>query len=83
MRRSADRRSTPEPGRDALIGRRRIRTAIPSIWRGGILFIREETFEGATLTTFDGNDYFIISIKTRCLEIFVHDGDSTYLDLRG
>jgi hypothetical protein len=45
---------------------------------GGILFIREETFESATLTTFDGNDYFIVSIKTRCLEILVQDGSSTY-----
>jgi hypothetical protein len=50
----------------------------PAHLAGGILFIREETFEGATLTTFDGNDYFIISIKTRCLEIIVQDGDSTY-----
>jgi hypothetical protein len=45
---------------------------------GGVLFIREETFESATLSTFDGNDYFIISVKTRCLEILVSDGDSTY-----
>lgn len=45
---------------------------------GGILFIREETFESATLTTFDGNDYFIVSIKTRYLEILVQDGNSTY-----
>jgi hypothetical protein len=50
----------------------------PEHLAGGILFIREETFEGATLTTFDGNDYFIISIKTRCVEIFVQDGGSTY-----
>jgi hypothetical protein len=45
---------------------------------GGVLFIREETFESARLSTFDGNDYFNISIKTRCLEILVSDGDSTY-----
>lgn len=45
---------------------------------GGILFIREETFESATLSTEDGNDYFLISIKTRCLEIVIHDGNSTY-----
>ena len=50
----------------------------PEHLTGGILFIREETFERATLTTFDGNDYFIISIKTRCLEISVHDVGSTY-----
>ena len=45
---------------------------------GGVLFIREKTFESATLSTFDGNDYFSISIKTRWLEILVNDGDSTY-----
>jgi hypothetical protein len=56
----------------------RIRTAIPSSWSGGILFVREETFESAMLTTFDGNDYFVIAIKTGCLDITVHDGDSTY-----
>jgi hypothetical protein len=50
----------------------------PEHLAGGVLFIREKTFESATLSTFDGNDYFIISIKTRCLEILVHDGDSTY-----
>jgi hypothetical protein len=50
----------------------------PEHLAGGILFIREETFEGATLTTFDGNDYFIISIKTRRVEIIVQDGGSTY-----
>jgi hypothetical protein len=50
----------------------------PQHLAGGILFIREETFESATLTTFDGNDYFIVSIKTRCLEILVQDGSSTY-----
>jgi hypothetical protein len=49
----------------------------PEHLAGGILFIREETFESATLTTFDGNDYFLISIKTRRLEIIVQDGDST------
>jgi hypothetical protein len=50
----------------------------PEHLAGGILFINEETFESATLTTFDGNDYFVISIKTRCIEILVQDGDSTY-----
>jgi hypothetical protein len=50
----------------------------PEHLAGGVLFIREETFESATLSTFDGNDYFIISIKTHCLEILVSDGDSTY-----
>ena len=50
----------------------------PEHLAGGILFVNEETFESATLTTFDGNDYFAISIKTRCMEILVQDGDSTY-----
>jgi hypothetical protein len=45
---------------------------------GGILFINEEAFESATRTTFDGNDYFVISIKTRWMEILVQDGNSTY-----
>jgi hypothetical protein len=48
----------------------------PEHLAGGVLFIREETFESATLTTFDGNDYFILAIKTRALDILVQDGDS-------
>jgi hypothetical protein len=50
----------------------------PEHLAGGILFIREETFESASLTTFDGNDYFAIGINTGGLEITVHDSDSTY-----
>ena len=50
----------------------------PEQLAGGILFINEGTFESATLTTFDGNDYFAISIKTRCMEILVQDDASTY-----
>jgi hypothetical protein len=50
----------------------------PEHLAGGILHVNEETFESATLTTFDGNDYFAISIKTRCMEILVQDGDLTY-----
>ena len=49
----------------------------PDYLAGGILFIREDTFESATLSTFDGNDYFIIGITTRALNIIVQDGDST------
>jgi hypothetical protein len=45
---------------------------------GGVLFIREDTFEDPTLSTFDGNDYFIIAIRTRSVEIIVQDGGSTY-----
>lgn len=50
----------------------------PESLAGGILFIREQTFERATLTTFDGNDHFLIDIKTRCLDILIQDGNSTY-----
>jgi hypothetical protein len=38
----------------------------------------EGTFESAALTTFDGNDYFIISIRTRSMEILVQGTDSAY-----
>jgi hypothetical protein len=50
----------------------------PEHLAGGILFINERTFESATLTTFDGNDYFIISIWTRPMEILVQDAASGY-----
>ncbi len=50
----------------------------PEHLAGGILFLNEETFERATLTTFDGNDYFAISIETRGMEILIQDGDSAY-----
>lgn len=50
----------------------------PDQLAGGILFINEQTFQSATLTTFDGNDYFAVSIKTRCSEILIQDGDSGY-----
>jgi hypothetical protein len=50
----------------------------PKHLAGGILFVSQETFESATLTTFDGNDYFAISIKTRSVEILVQDADSTF-----
>jgi hypothetical protein len=36
---------------------------------GGILFLNDETFPSATLTTFDGNDYFILGIETTGVEI--------------
>ncbi len=49
----------------------------PDYLAGGILFIRQDTFESAALSTFDGNDYFIIGITTRELNIIVQDGDST------
>ncbi|HXO08197.1 MAG TPA: hypothetical protein VN880_09195 [Solirubrobacteraceae bacterium] len=50
----------------------------PEHLAGGILFINEGTFESATLTTFDGNDYFAIFIKTRCMKILVQDDASSY-----
>ena len=43
----------------------------PEYLAGGVLFIQEETFESATLTTFDGNDYFIIAITTPAADILV------------
>lgn len=49
----------------------------PEHLAGGVLFLSQETFEKATLRTFDGNDYFAISITTRCLEILIQDSDST------
>jgi hypothetical protein len=50
----------------------------PEHLAGGVLFINEGTFERATLTTFDGSDYFAISITTRRMEILVRDTTSTY-----
>lgn len=50
----------------------------PEHLAGGILFINEGTFESAMLTTFDGNDYFIISIWTRSMEILVQDAGSGF-----
>jgi hypothetical protein len=43
---------------------------------GGILFIDEATFQNATLRTYDGNDYFSISITTQSIEILIQDVDS-------
>ena len=57
--------------------RTRYAELFPDYLAGGILFIREDTFESATLSTFDGDDYFIIGITTRALNIIVQDGDST------
>jgi hypothetical protein len=45
---------------------------------GGVLFFNAQTFESATLTTFDGNDYFLIAIKTDCIEILIQDDGSSY-----
>jgi hypothetical protein len=49
----------------------------PEHLAGGVLFLDEETFESASLSTFDGNDYFIIGITTRRLLILIQDSDST------
>lgn len=49
----------------------------PEHLAGGVLFLSQETFQNATLTTFDGNDYFIICIETRCTAILVQDSSST------
>jgi hypothetical protein len=50
----------------------------PEHLAGGILYISEATFESAALTTFDGNDYFSISIRTGSMEILIQDADSAY-----
>jgi len=50
----------------------------PDHLAGGMLFLNEQVFLDAKLHTFDGNDYFIISISTPTFEILVQDGDSTY-----
>ncbi|MGC9221988.1 MAG: hypothetical protein ACP5H2_11675 [Solirubrobacteraceae bacterium] len=50
----------------------------PEHLAGGVLFLSQETFQSATLTTFDGNDYFIICIETCCTAILIQDSSSTY-----
>jgi hypothetical protein len=50
----------------------------PGHLAGGVLFLNKQNFEGATLSTFDGNDHFVISINMLCLQILVQDTDSTY-----
>jgi hypothetical protein len=49
----------------------------PEKLAGGIVFLSEASFEGAAFGTFDGNDYFWISIITLSLEILIGDVDST------
>ena len=49
----------------------------PEHLAGGVLFLNKETFRSATLTTFDGNDYFILGIETRGLQILLQSSDST------
>jgi hypothetical protein len=45
---------------------------------GGVLFLDEPTFQGAALSTHDGNDYFVIGITTRSAKIVLQGVDSTY-----
>ena len=42
-----------------------------------LCLINKETFRSASLTTFDGNDYFILGIETRSLQILLESNDST------
>lgn len=49
----------------------------PDHLAGGVLFLDKDTFEHASIRTYDGNDYFAISITTRHLEILIQDSDST------
>ena len=48
-------------------------TRYPEQLAGGVLFLNEQTFQSATLTTFDGNDYFIVAIETRSTQILVQN----------
>jgi hypothetical protein len=48
----------------------------PEHLAGGVFFLCEQTFRSGVLTTFDGNDYFIIAIETRDMRIVVQDSDS-------
>jgi hypothetical protein len=65
------------PGHEFAVG-----TPYPDLYPehvvGGVLFVNEPEFESATLTTFDGNDYFSISIRTCAVEILVEGQDSSY-----
>ena len=65
------------PGHEFAIG-----TPYPDLYPehvvGGVLFVNEPEFESATLTTFDGNDYFSISIRTCAVEILIEGQDSSY-----
>jgi hypothetical protein len=49
----------------------------PEHLAGGILFLKKESFRSAKLTTFDGNDYFILGIETHSGHILVQSSDST------
>ncbi len=40
---------------------------------GGVLYLSEEEFRNATITTLEGNNYFIITIETPSLTILVQD----------
>ena len=44
---------------------------------GGVFFLNEEAFRIAKLTTFDGNDYFVLHIETHSGHIVIQSGDST------
>ena len=48
----------------------------PEHLAGGVLFFHADSFEVASLRTFDGNDYFTICITTRPVEILIQDQDS-------
>ena len=43
----------------------------PEHLAGGVLFLNKRTFQSATLTTFDGNDYFSIVIETSSMQILL------------
>ncbi len=45
----------------------------PEVLAGGVLYLRPSEFKEASLTTLDGNDYFIISIQTESAHIRIQD----------
>ena len=73
------RQTTPAryPGREFSVGSP-YPDRYPEHLAGGILFLDADSFEAASLRTFDGNDYFAISITTRPVEILIQGRDSTY-----
>ena len=68
---------TRYPGREFSIGSP-YPDRYPEHLAGGIIFLDTDSFEAANLRTFDGNDYFAVSVTTRPVEILIQDQNSTY-----
>ena len=50
----------------------------PEHLSGGVFFVSESSFEAATLSTIDGNDYFVISVLVGPIKVLVQGVDSMY-----